>query len=100
DSPQAAVRTENPAVIEALEDAGLARLLTADTATAMRAQIIENVDSAACVAIEDEVAACNGPREKRAWFRQFAIMAKVQPAAFEDLLVFEIEDVLVRKDAP
>src|SRR4029079_10076466 len=44
DPPQATVRAENPAVIETLKDAGLAGLLAADTATAMGAEIVEDVD--------------------------------------------------------
>ena len=99
DHAQAAVRAEHPAVIEALEHARLAGLLPADAAAAMRAEIVEDVDLAARVAIENEVATGDRAGEKRSRLGQFAVMAEIEPAALEYLLVLEIEDVLIGEDA-
>src|SRR5215203_1226181 len=59
DHTQAAIRAEHPAVIETLEHAGLARLLAADAAAAMRTEIVEYVDVTARIAIENEVTTGN-----------------------------------------
>src|SRR5262249_55252749 len=97
---QGAVGAEHPAVIEALKHAGLAGPLPADAAAAMRAEIVEHVDLALGVAIEDEIAAGHGASDERSGLCQLAVMAAVEPAALEDLFVLEVEHVLVGEDAP
>jgi hypothetical protein len=96
---QAAVGAEHPAVIEALKYARFAGLLPADAAAAMGAEIVEDADLSTRVTVEDEVAAGDCAGDERARLSQFAVMAAVEPAALEDLLVLEVEHILIGEDA-
>ena len=99
-APQAAVGAENPAVIEALKHAGLAGFLAAYAAAAMGAEIVEDANLPAVVAIEDEIAAGDGAGDERAGLGQFAVVAAIEPAALEDFCLLERCDVSRCKRRP
>ena len=100
DAAQRTVGVEHPAMIEALEDRGLAGSLAADTAAAMRADVVEHADLARGIAVEDEVAAGHHAGEERTRLRQFGVVPAIEPATLENLLVLHVQDRLVGKHAP
>ena len=64
----------------------------------MGAQIVENVDLAGGIAAEDEVAPGDRAGQERSGLRQFGVVAEIEPALLEDLLVLELEELRIGKD--
>jgi hypothetical protein len=98
DEAERAVAAKHPAMIETLEDARLAGFLPAHAATAMGAEVVENVHLAGGIAAEDEIASCDGAGQERAALRQLGVVAKVEPALLKNLLVLELEEFRIGED--
>jgi myo-inositol-1(or 4)-monophosphatase len=93
---QVTLRVERPRVVEALEDASVAGILTADRRAAVGARVEQRADLAVGAAHEDDRPAADVAPDEVAGVWNLGLVANVQPAAVEDPLPLELVDRLRR----
>src|SRR5262249_24566752 len=92
---QPAVAAAHPAVVEALEHPGVAALLAAHGRAAVRPGVEERVQLALPGGCEQDVAPRDRPGDEVARLRELGLVAQVEPAAVEELLVFALHHAAV-----